>query len=271
VADEGRFAADLYRGSAGYYDRYRPPYPDAMISDLIGRTQIREPGRLLDLACGTGHLAFALRRWFGEVWAADQEPDMAAFVAAKAAAQDAADIRPVASRAESLDAPPGYFDLVVIGNAFHRLDRDGVAALVRRWLKPGGSLALCWSSGPAAGPADWQQALAAALDEWTVALGAADRVPADWDRGQRLRPDPQVLAEAGFEVAGRHEFPVEHRWSVAELAGYARSTSVLPASVLGDQAVAFDADLAARLGPYAEDGTFTQQTTAAYELARKPG
>jgi hypothetical protein len=31
------------------------------------------------------------------------------------------------SSAETLDAPPEYFELAVIGNAFHRLDRDLVA------------------------------------------------------------------------------------------------------------------------------------------------
>ena len=28
-----RFAADLYRGTAGYYDRYRLPCPEAMLAD----------------------------------------------------------------------------------------------------------------------------------------------------------------------------------------------------------------------------------------------
>ena len=270
MVDEVRFAADLFRGTAAYYDRYRRPYPDAMIEDLVRRADASERGRLLDLACGTGHLAFALRRWFGEVWAVDQEPDMVEFVAAKAAAAGAGDIRPVVSSAESLDAQPDYFDLVVIGNAFHRLDRDLVAGRVVRWLKPGGYLALCWSSGPSAGDEDWQRALAATLDTWQAALGAQDRVPAGWDLPQKRRPDPQLLATAGFEVAGRREFPVEHRWSLPELAGYVRSTSFLPAAVLGEQAVAFDADLAARLGPYGNSGTFTQNTSCAYELARKP-
>ena len=35
--DVVRFATDLYRGSAGYYDRYRLPYPEAMLADLVQR------------------------------------------------------------------------------------------------------------------------------------------------------------------------------------------------------------------------------------------
>jgi hypothetical protein len=94
VDDEVRFAADLYRGTAGYYDRYRLPYPEAMLADLVRRARVSGHGRLLDLA-------------------------------------------------------------------------------------------------------------------------------------RRRRPDLQVLSDAGFEVAGRHELAVEHRWSVPELAGYIRSTSFL--------------------------------------------
>ena len=178
VDDEVRFAPDLYRGSAGYYDRYRLPYPEAMITDLVRRAGVSGRGRLLDLACGTGQLAFPLRRWFTEVWAVDSEPDMVEAVRAKAAAAGAGEVRPAVSSAETLRAEPGYFELAVIGNAFHRLDRDLVAGRVLGWLRPGGHLALCWSSGPWAGEEDWQRALAATLAEWGTALGAEGRVPA---------------------------------------------------------------------------------------------
>ena len=270
MADEVRFAADLYRGSAGYYDRYRLPYPEAMLADLVLRAAVSQRGRLLDLACGTGQLAFPLRRWFSEVWAVDSEPDMVALVRAKAAAGGAGQVRAIVSSAVTLHAEPEYFEVAVIGNAFHRLDRDLAAGRVLGWLEPGGYLALCWSSSPWAGEGDWQRALAATLDRWMTALGAEGRIPAGWDLARQRRPDPQVLSDAGFEGAGRHEFALKHRWSLPELAGYIRSTSFLPASVLGDQAAAFDADLAARLGPHSHLGAFTETVSFAYELARKP-
>jgi SAM-dependent methyltransferase len=270
VDDVVRFATDLYRGSAGYYDRYRLAYPEVMIADLVRRAEVSGRGRLLDLACGTGQLAFPLRRWFGEVWAVDREPDMVQVVRAKAAARGAQDVRPIVSDAEILGAEPDYFDLVVIGNAFHRLNRDLVAGKILGWLKPGGYLALCWSSGPFAGEQDWQRALAALLEKWQVALGATGRIPAGWDLPRQRRPDLQVLAAAGFEVAGHHEFTAGHRWSLPELAGFIRSTSFLPASVLGDQAAAFDADLVASLGPHSDGGAFTENVSFVYEVARKP-
>jgi SAM-dependent methyltransferase len=270
VDDEVRFAADLYRGTAVYYDRYRLPYPAAMLADLVLRAGVSGNGSLLDLACGTGQLAFALSPWFCEVWAVDSEPDMVNLVQAKAAAGSPGSIRPIVSSAETLHAEPGYFELAVIGNAFQRLDRDLVAGRVLGWLKPGGCLALCWSSGPWTGDQDWQRALAITLDRWKAALGAEGRVPAGWDVARQRRPDLRVLSDAGFEVAGRHEFALEHRWSLPELTGLIRSTSFLSAAVLGDHAALFDADLAARLGPHRRGGAFPETVSFAYELARRP-
>ena len=271
MGDKLHFAVDLYQGTAQYYDRFRLPYPEAMTEDLIARAGVSGHGRLLDLACGTGQLAFPLRRSFAEVWAVDREPDFAQMVQAKADKLNTRNIRPVAADAETLDAEPGHFELAVIGNAFHRLDRDLVAARLLHWLRPGGFVALCWADVPQLGGREWQRALAALLNRWQTALGATDRVPANWAEPQRRRPDAQVLSEAGFETARRHEFPVEHRWSLAELAGYVRSTSFLPPSVLGDQGAAFDDDLAAAIGPFAAaDGAFPDNVGFAYDLARKP-
>ena len=269
--DEVRFATDLYQGTAEYYDRYRLPYRRAMLADLTAQAQVSGHGRLLDLACGTGQLAFALRRQFAEVWAVDQEPDMVDLVRAKAAAMGAGHIRAVASSAESLDAEPDYFELAVIGNAFHRLDRDAVARRILGWLEPGGHLALCWSSSPwTTAGTDWQRALVEVLDAWRARLGAEERVPKGWDAARRDRQDARVLADAGFEAVGRQEFSREQRWSPLELAGLIRSTSFLSAPVLGDQGSAFDADLAAALRPYAEGGVYAETVSFAYELARKP-
>jgi len=60
-------------------------------------------------------------------------------------------VRLLTGRAEDLntDMP---FELVTIGDAFHRLDRwRRIAALAMEWIRPGGSIALSWTSVPWAG------------------------------------------------------------------------------------------------------------------------
>ena len=107
---------------------------------------------------------------------------------------------------------------------------------------------------------------------WKAALGAGHRIPAGWAQARSRRPDCEVLRGAGFELAGSHEFAIGRRWTLPGLAGLIRSTSFLPATVLGDQAAAFDTDLTASLGPHSDDnGAFTETVTFIYELARKPG
>ncbi|MET8249417.1 hypothetical protein ABZV31_36675 [Streptomyces sp. NPDC005202] len=169
-----------------------------------------------------------------------------------------------------MHAGPDSFELIVIGNAFHRLHRDLVAQRAYAWLKPGGSLALCWSTSPWGGPQDWQRALDSMLRTWQNALGASGRVPPGWEQPRQQDPDHEVLSRAGFEPAARHEFTVEHHWRIGELAGHIRSTSFLPPPVLADHAAEFDADLTARLSRHTTDGHLTETVSFAYELVRIP-
>ncbi|MEU0429967.1 class I SAM-dependent methyltransferase [Streptomyces canus] len=122
MANEVSFQSDLYQGTASYYDRFRLSYPDTMLADLGRRTSPSGRGRLLDLACGTGQLTFPLRDRFADVWAVDAESDMTQVIRAKAAAtMDAAHVRAVTAKAEELDMEAGSIELIVIGNAPHRV------------------------------------------------------------------------------------------------------------------------------------------------------
>ncbi|MFC9131847.1 class I SAM-dependent methyltransferase [Streptomyces sp. NPDC057099] len=271
MANEVSFQPDLYQGTASYYDRFRLSYPDTMLTDLSRRTRPSGRGRLLDLACGTGQLAFPLRDRFAEVWAVDAEFDMTHAIRAKAAATEGAShVRAVTAKAEELDMDAGSVELIVIGNAFHRLRRDLVAQRALTWLEPGGYLALCWSTSPWAGPLDWQQAFGSLLRRWQEALGATSRIPSGAEEQRQADPDQDVLSRAGFDPADRHQFAVEHRWTINELAGHVRSTSFLPPSVLADRAPEFDVDLMTELSPYVIDGHLTETVSFAYDLVHKP-
>jgi SAM-dependent methyltransferase len=262
------FRRDLFRGTAGYYDQFRVPYPQHLISDLSEQTSMTGSGTLLDLACGTGQLTFPLHERFARTWAIDQEPEMVEFVARKAAATGGGDIRTAVGNAGELALPPASLDLAVIGNAFHRLPRDVVAGLLYGWLRPGGYLAVVGGGGPEenpspVSPASWQQALHAVLARWQP----PDRVPAGYERERAERPDAAVLRDAGFDYLGQREFSVAHEWTAESLIGHAYSTSVRSRAALGDSATDFEADLRNSLAPHAP---FRHDISFAYELSRKP-
>jgi len=265
------FRRDLYRGIARDYDRFRVPYPRSMIDDLAERSGATGRGRLLDLACGTGQVTFALAGRFGEVWAVDQEPDMTSVVKQKVGAAGLAHIEVLTSAAEDLPAPEGSFDLVAIGNAFHRLPRRAVAASTLRWLRPGRFLALLYSGqNPWLGEAPWQRAMAEVVNHWMARSGGHDRIPPGYEQDRRERPDRAVLAESGFELLGEHHFPTAHVWTIETITGFLFSTSVLSRAALGGRAKDFAADLRRELRDFEPAGGLPETIGFVYELARRP-
>lgn len=265
-----RFRADLYRGTAADYDRFRVPYPPALIDDLVARAGLSGTGRLLDLACGPGRVTFALAEHFGEVVAIDQEEESIAYAKARADERGASHVTWLAGRAEDLDVE-GSFELVTVGDAFHRLDRPRVAALVSRWLQPGGHVALLWTSMPWQGSAPWQRGAMEAIVHWMEVTGSLQHIPANLAETLASDPNLVVLARAGLEVVGTYEFTAPRTWSVETLVGFAHSTSVLSWRALGDQAAAFEGDLRERLLAVQPDGRFEESVSFAYDLATTPG
>jgi ubiquinone/menaquinone biosynthesis C-methylase UbiE len=269
VSDQPAFRADLYRGTASYYDRFRLPYPVALIDDLCRRTAVDGTGRLLDLACGPGTVTFPLSDRFAEVWAVDQEPETIDFAERKAEVAGVRNVRWMAGRAEDVD-PDEVFDVVTIGTAFHRLDRRRVAELAFRWLRAGGHLALLWSSTALYGDAPWQAALTEIVVDWMQRAGTDDRVPANFEVHLAQHPHATVLQDAGFAVVEHHEFAEIHHWSADALIGFMYSTSILPRAALGDRSDAFEADVRERLRAVEPSGNFAEHVSFAYDLAYRP-
>jgi len=262
-----KFRADLYKGTAAYYDRFRPPYPQALFEDLRTRLPINGEGRLLDLACGTGQIAVPLSGSFRETVAIDAEPETIAFASENATRHGLPRIHWLVGTAES---PPvkGRFQLIAIGTAFHRLDRQAVAQSTRELVAETGALALLWSPVPSDGDEPWQRELEQIIIDWLDRSASRDRLPAGWQEALAASTDRQVLEQAGFRYSGRFEFAREDTWTVDSLIGFMYSTSILSRAALGGSTEAFEADMARRLDQFSVDGTFKHKTRCAYELAR---
>jgi ubiquinone/menaquinone biosynthesis C-methylase UbiE len=269
VSTGPEFRSDLYRGTARFYDEYRVAYPDRLLEDLRVRARVTGAGRLLDLACGTGQITFGLGSSFAEVWAVDQEPEAVEFARVKALSLGVDNVRWIAGRAEDVDVD-GYFELVAIGNAFHRLQRRVVAESAMRWLVSGGHLALLWSNSPWDGRLVWQRVLAGTVDHWTRKVEATERVPANLDKHLAEEPHTNVLTSAGFTILGEFDFEFPYDWSVEQLTGFMYSTSVLSQPVLGRHVQAFERDLRERLLAVEPEGIFREDISFSYTLATKP-
>lgn len=223
-------------------------------------------GRLLDLACGTGELALTLHTHFREVWAVDQEREMLAVGQAKAARQDAGNVRWIASRAEDLDAEPGSCELITIGNAFHRLDRQLITQRALTWLPPGRCVAVISGTGLWSGTAGWQAVARDVIRQYRAnpAAPAGHQAP-----GQAMRTHQAVLREAGFETE-EQDFPARHIWSLGDFIGYLRSTSVYTQIRRRMDPAALEAELRERLLSYDPGGRYEETIDFSCILARKP-
>ena len=259
------YRRDLYEGTAADYDRFRLGYPASLLEDLRARAGF-DGDRLLDLACGTGQIAFALADDAADVWAVDQETASIAFAAAKAERLGVTNIRWIAASAEEVPLE-GEFDLVAIGSAFHRLDREAVTGRLVPHLAGDGCIALLWGGSPNDGDLTWQRTLEAVFQHWMDELDARERIPEGWEQVLDADPHADVFRRAGLSYEGKFEFLEVERWTVEELIGFAYSTSFLNRAVIGDRASAFEADLRHRLLACEPDGVFEAELRYAYDLA----
>jgi SAM-dependent methyltransferase len=268
VPEPANLSPEAFRGTAAAYLRHRLPYPATLLEDLLARVRGRE--RLLDLACGPGRLALPLARSFRDVWAVDLEPEMIAAGEAEASRRGIANIRWQTGRAEALAASAASFDLIVIGEAFHRLDQRRVAALSSRWLKHGGCIAVIGGGDMLYGNAPWHRVVLECVRTWTRDVFPQGWAPSGPKAGTGVVHDERVLRDAGFCDVASFEFTAPHVWSIESIVGYLRSTSVASARILGGKAADFDAALAAALLAHDPSGAYAEQIRFGYTLGRAP-
>jgi SAM-dependent methyltransferase len=131
--DEQRLS---FGGWAEEYERFRPGYPEAVVTWLVG---VPAPARVVDVGAGTGRLSVALAALGHDVLAV--EPDDAMRTVAEAALPG----HTVAGTAEQLPVDDASVDAVVAGQAYHWFDPERAHPEIARVLRPGGSLGLVWN------------------------------------------------------------------------------------------------------------------------------
>lgn len=264
------FPADAFAGTASYYVRYRVPYPEALLRDLIGKAAIAGDGRLLDLACGPGRVALDLAPSFREVRAIDLEPEMVEAGRKEAARRGVSNVGWTVGKAEELKAPAASFELITIGDAFHRLDQELVARRALEWLRPSCCLAVLGSSyGLLGGKEPWQRTVAGIVGRWTGRDPSPGAASARLVPGSSPEHAERVLRESGFEDVASHSHFEPHDWTIEAIAGYLYSTSVCSKVVLGANAGPFEEELRAALVAHDPCGTYRAVLRFGFTLGRK--
>lgn len=264
-------STDRYAGAAEAYARYRVPYPAELLDDLRRRASVTGRGKLLDLACGPGRVALPLAGFFSEVWAVDQEPEMVKVGSARARRQGLSNIQWMVGRAEELVASPGSFELVTIGESFHRLDQRLIAERAMKWLTPGCGLATLGCFSLMQGREPWHDILRAVVRRWRGNSSTATTSARPPSRPRGSDHDRKVLTMFGFEDMGAYDFAHPYVWTLDSILGNLRSTSKLSRRALGLEVEQFESDLRRELLAHDSSGRYSETLRFGYSLLRKPG
>ncbi|HTZ71703.1 MAG TPA: methyltransferase domain-containing protein [Acetobacteraceae bacterium] len=224
------FPARRFQTAADHYLAGRPPYPPALIARLASLLAVAPTDRLLDLGCGPGHLALAFAPFAGEVIALDPEPAMLAI--ARSLTSRVQNIRVVPGGSRSLDQSLGRFRAVLIGRAFHWMDRADTLQKLDGLLEPDGAVLLFDDEHPKLPQNDWLRDYHAIVERF--AEDDADR--------QRRKSD-----EFPSHVAVLLDSPFRH----IETAGLIVANAVT-SETLVERALSQSSTSRARLGQRAE-------------------
>ncbi|HBY64669.1 MAG TPA: SAM-dependent methyltransferase [Solibacterales bacterium] len=128
---------------AGYYARFRPGYPEAVVDVLERECGLRPGAMVADIGAGTGLSSeLFLGRGYA-VTAVEPNEAMRGEATARLAANPA--FRALNGTGEKTGLPAGSVDAVICAQAFHWLRAEEAAAEWRRIVKPGGVAAVFWN------------------------------------------------------------------------------------------------------------------------------
>ena len=272
MTDAPNLRPDAFVGTAQAYARFRPPYPAAFLAELLREAQLGPGARLLDLATGPGRVALDLAGAFEQVMAQDLEPEMIAVARAAAKRRGIHNVVWSVGPAEAFEAPASHFDLITVGEAFHRLDQAAIARKARGWLKPGGCFATMGGGAVLGAGPPWLAAANEVRLRWTAKAFPDGPAQARAGVEPGLAAAIRVMESAGFTRVADRTVAQQHAWSFEALLGFMHSTSVASKRVLGEDADAFADDLKIALARFTDaDGLLHEEINWGYTLFRNPG
>ena len=256
------FEARRFQTAAAHYLSGRPPYPEALIDRVVQLIGLTPQDRVLDLGCGPAQLARAFAAHVNEVVAMDPEPAMLAI--AREMAAGVPNMQVVQGRSDDLDARHGRFKAVVIGRAFHWMDREATLRTLDRLIEPGGAVVLIAESSPKI-PENRRMEEFNALDS---AWSADDRTHPVLQ--SRQRPHLSVLLDSPFsrleQIGVIHRLPLTLQNLTDRLLSFSSTSRARP----GDKADVLLAELARNFSEWEAEGPMEEVLEAAALVAFRP-
>lgn len=254
--------ASPFAGTAPYY-RFRAPYGQAAIDFIVESYGLHRGVHVLDLGCGPGTIAIPLSHSVAEVVAVDPDAEMIAEGRRLATSQGRPNIQWLQSRAEDIAPETERFQVAVIGQAFHWMDRDEVLRKLAILIAKQGGLALI-NPGRRRPQESWEPI---AYQIVAAFLGPPHRHP--HSNPQEPAHEPALRRSEYFSKFNAFEFPNTVRRNIASIIGCIYSTSSSTRPMFGNDAAAFEATLTRELLNLNPEGVFNEHIEIEVIIAPK--
>jgi SAM-dependent methyltransferase len=248
------------------YDVARPGHSEEVYDILRDRCDVRPGSQVLEIGPGTGQATRRLLDLGADpLVALEPDPALAAYV--RAALGDRVELR--ATTLEDARLEPGRYDLAAAASSFHWVEED--AGLEKLWsaLRPGGWIALWWTSfGDETRPDPFRLALDPLFEDVPHGpSGPPSEGRPSFARDAELRL--AALAKAGFEERRHDEMSWSRTWDTEGIRGLYSTFSPLSALAPDRREVLLDS--VARTAATRFGGRVELPLVTSLYTARKPG
>jgi SAM-dependent methyltransferase len=257
-SEPGRFHT-----AARHYLQGRPPYAAALIRRVVQLCGVDASCRVLNLGCGPGPLALAFAPFVGEVIGIDPEPEMLR-IAREEAARAALRIEFRAGSSGELGADLGTFRLVVIGRAFHWMERRETLARLDQIIEPAGAVVLFGDDHPKVPDNRWGETFERLIGRYAE----ADAARATW-RAPGWLSHEAMLLDSPFPHLERISAIERHATPVERLVDRALSLSSVSHGQVSARADDLAREMREAMTRFARDGLVTEVVESEALIARR--
>ena len=254
-------STDLFNGTAHYYEKYRPAYPKELLNFILTFVEKKNNRKLLDIGCGTGQLAIPLSESFHEVHAIDSSLEMLS----KGQEAGRPNIKWHHTSAEKMEELHQSFDTIVIGNAFHWMNREKVLHSCFNKLAPKGTLAILAGGSVWNGKREWQKKIVEVIQKY---LGA-DRRAGSSTYQTDAKKHEYYLERSPLTLVTTGDYTYQYTWTIDQIIGYLYSTSFCNRALLGDKVGEFEGEINDELTKLSSTGSFIESIEVTYFILKK--
>ena len=134
--------SEIFNQMAEYYDKYRPNYPNEVITAIIEKAHLSVGSKLLEIGSGSGKATEQFADFGFDIFCIEPGADLVKMGIEKFKGKN---ITFVVSRFEDYLAPKEWFDTIISAQAFHWLSKPYAYKKCAQSLKDGGYLAPFWN------------------------------------------------------------------------------------------------------------------------------